>query len=262
MRWLTALPVYNEARTLPGVLRDVRRVAPEVLVVNDGSTDGTGDFLARQAGLHVVEHPRNRGYGAALASAFDYALRNGFDALVTIDSDGQHDPSRIPCLLRRLDAAEIVSGSRYLRDLAGDVPAPSDRRFVNRQITRELNERFGLELTDAFCGFKAYRRSALARLRITESGWGMPLQVWVQAARLGLRVVEVAVPRVYLDPSRTFGGRLDDATQRLVYYRRVIEEATDMSLPSMQRCRCGRLVPVLLPACTDCGQAAPSILPA
>ena len=65
-----------------------------------------------------------------------------------------------------------------------------------------------IRLTDAFCGFKAYRVEALSSLRITETGWGMPLQLWVQAARLGLRVKEVAVPRIYLDPNRAFGGVL------------------------------------------------------
>src|SRR5262249_4855590 len=72
---------------------------------------------------------------------------------------------------------------------------------------------------------KAYRRDALAKLRITETGWGMPLQVWVQAARLGLRIKEVGVPRVYLDPNRAFGGVLNDAEQRLAHYRGVIAAA-------------------------------------
>src|SRR5438067_11978265 len=86
-------------------------------------------------------------------------------------------------------------------------------------------------LTDAFCGFKAYRRCALAKLRITETGWGMPLQAWVQAARLGLRVKEVAVPRLYLDPTRAFGGVLNDEEQRLAYYRRVTAAAEGDALP-------------------------------
>ena len=105
------------------------------------------------------------------------------------------------------------------------LPTPADRRYINETITRELNDRLGLHLTDAFCGFKAYRRDALAQLRVTETGWGMPLQVWVQAARLGFRVKEIGVPRLYLDPNRAFGGVLNDATERLAYYRRVIGEA-------------------------------------
>jgi dolichol-phosphate mannosyltransferase len=99
-----------------------------------------------------------------------------------------------------------------------------------------LNARFGLDLTDAFCGFKAYRRCALTKLRITETSWGMPLQLWVQAARLGLRIKEVGIPRVYLDPSRAFGGVLDDAEQRLAYYRRIINSADRDFAPVRPRC--------------------------
>jgi dolichol-phosphate mannosyltransferase len=120
---------------------------------------------------------------------------------------------------------DIVSGSRYLRDFRQDTSAPEDRRLINTQITAELNRRFGLDLTDAFCGFKAYTRRALSKLRITEPGWGMPLQLWVQSSYAGLRIKEVGVPRLYLDPDRAFGGVLNDAAERLAYYRRVIDTA-------------------------------------
>ncbi|MHB1423378.1 MAG: glycosyltransferase family 2 protein [Gemmataceae bacterium] len=225
MHVLTAIPVYNEARHVENVIQEVRRYSSRILVVNDGSTDGTAEILARQEGLEVIAHPVNRGYGAALISAFDHARKLDIDVLITMDCDGQHEPSRIPVLLESIHDADIVSGSRYLRDFHQDTRAPRDRRRINAEVTYELNRRFGLQLTDAFCGFKAYRREALARLHITETGWGMPLQLWVQAARLGLRIKEVGVPRLYLDPNRAFGGVLDNADERLTYYRRVIAAA-------------------------------------
>ena len=231
MRLLTAIPVYNEERHLLEVLHQVRRYAADILVVNDGSTDGTAELLAQQRDVRVITHPHNRGYGAALISAFAYALEQPIDVLVTTDCDGQHEPARIPVLLEALHDADIVSGSRYLRDFRQNTLPPQDRLQINRQITALLNERFGLHLTDAFCGFKGYRTEALARLRITETGWGMPLQLWVQAARLGLRIKEVAVPRVYLDPNRAFGGTLNDAVKRLAYYREVIAAAESDFLP-------------------------------
>jgi glycosyltransferase involved in cell wall biosynthesis len=225
MRVLTAIPVYNEERRLLEVLQEVRRYSAEILVVNDGSTDATAQILAGERGVKVVTHSQNRGYGEALTSAFTFALRHGFEVLVTTDCDGQHEPARIPVLLEAIHDADIVSGSRYLRTFREDTPPPEGRRQINQIITSELNEKLGLRLTDAFCGFKAYRSSALSRLRITEPGWGMPLQLWVQAARLGLRIKEVAVPRIYLDPNRAFGGVLNDTEERLAYYRKVIEEA-------------------------------------
>jgi glycosyltransferase involved in cell wall biosynthesis len=240
MRFLTAIPVYNEARHVADVLREVRRYSPHILVVNDGSTDGTADLLSRQEGIHVLTHPGNRGYGAALISAFDFARRSDFDVLVTMDCDGQHEPARIAVLLEALHGVDIVSGSRYLRDFRQDTQAPQDRQHINAVITAELNQRFGLDLTDSFCGFKAYRREALCRLAITETGWGMPLQLWVQAARAGLKIREVGVPRLYLDPNRAFGGVLDDAAERLAYYRRVIAAAEADVLPAPRPC-CGLL---------------------
>ncbi len=225
MKFLTAIPVYNEERHVEAVLDEVRRYSPDILVVNDGSTDRTGELLARREGLQVITHPSNRGYGAALISAFEHALKQGVDVLVTMDCDGQHEPARIPVLLEALHDADIVSGSRYLRDFRQDTLAPQDRRRINAEVTAYLNGRLGLHLTDAFCGFKAYRREALEKLHITETGWGMPLQLWVQAARAGLRVKEVGVPRLYLDPNRAFGGVMDDAAERLAYYHRVIAAA-------------------------------------
>lgn len=233
MRWLTAVPVYNEAKHVHDVLAHIRRYTDDILVVNDGSTDGTSELLAAEPGVLRVDHPKNRGYGAALVTAFQYTLDHGYDGLVTVDCDGQHEPARIPVLLEAVHDADIVSGSRYYRDFRQDSPAPSDRRFINATITAEINARYGLNLTDSFCGFKAYRREALERLRITENGWGMPLQLWVQAARLGLRVKEIGVPRVYLDPSRAFGGVLNDPAERLAYYRGVLAAAERDALPGL-----------------------------
>ena len=232
MRWLTSIPVYNEAAHIRPVLAKVRRYAPEILIVNDGSTDATPQIIAEEPDLRGITHAQNKGYGAALISAFGYALDHDFDVLVTMDCDGQHEPERIPVLLEAIHDADIVSGSRYLRDFRQDSSAPEDRRRINAQITKEINERFGLNLTDSFCGFKAYRRETLSKLRITETGWGMPLQLWVQAARLGLRVKEVGVPRLYLDPKRAFGGVLNDEEARLAYYRGVLAAAEQDPLPA------------------------------
>src|SRR3954447_6650490 len=92
MKLLTAIPIYNEERHLEGVLREVRRYSPHILVINDGSTDRTAEILARQPDLTVLTHAHNRGYGAALVSAFTYAVEKDIDVLVTMDCDGQHEP--------------------------------------------------------------------------------------------------------------------------------------------------------------------------
>jgi len=232
MRILTAIPVYNEASHVRTVLAAARRHSREILIVNDGSTDGTAQLLECESDLLRIDHPQNRGYGAAMISAFDFAIARKYDVLVTMDCDGQHEPARIPVLLEAIHDCDIVSGSRYLRDFRQDTPAPTDRRSINATITKEINSRYGLNITDAFCGFKAYRREALEKLSITEKGWGMPLQLWVQASRQHLRVKEIGVPRLYLDPNRAFGGVMNDPEQRLAYYWSVLASAEYDVLPA------------------------------
>jgi glycosyltransferase involved in cell wall biosynthesis len=232
---LVAIPVYNESKHVRSVLTEVRRYAEHILVVNDGSTDGTSELLDTIPNLLRVNHPRNRGYGAAIRSAFDYAIANDFDVLVTMDCDGQHQPERIPVLLEALGSeVQMVSGSRYLRDFRQDTPAPTDRRGINAIITEELNIQYGLNITDAFCGFKAYCVKALADLRLSENGWGMPLQLWVQSAHLNWIIREVGVPRLYLDANRAFGGVMNDPDTRLNYYREVIRTTEEASV-SLER---------------------------
>jgi dolichol-phosphate mannosyltransferase len=220
---LTALPVYNEVNHVDAVLDEVLRFSGNVLVVDDGSTDGTRERLAARRDIQVVRHERNRGYGAGLKSAFEYSLRHDYDVLVTIDCDGQHEPRRIPEFVAATAHAPIVSGSRYLQKFSSDSAPPADRRRINQQITAELNRRLGLRLTDAFCGFKAYRSDALAKLRVRETGYAMPLEIWAQIAAAKLEVVELAVPLIYLDEKRSFGGALDNADARLEYYYRVLD---------------------------------------
>jgi dolichol-phosphate mannosyltransferase len=226
-RFLTALPVYNEAAHVEAVLDEVLQVTPDVLVVDDGSTDGTGDLLARRDDIRLVQHDANRGYGAALATAYAATLAGPWDGLVTIDCDGQHQPRLIPDFIAALStgSVDIVSGSRYLKRFPGDSAPPVARRRINEEITAEINARLGLSLTDAFCGFKAYSRRALRRLHATETGYAMPLEVWVQAAAAGLQIAELPVPLLYLDLARSFGGALDDAATRLAYYRTVLDRA-------------------------------------
>ena len=240
LKILVAVPVYNEVRHVRAVLSEVRRYSEFILLVNDGSTDGTSELLDTIPNLLRVDHPRNMGYGAAVRSAFDYAIRNDFDVLVTMDCDGQHQPERIPVLLEALTGeTQLVSGSRYLRDFKQDTPAPTDRQGINAIVTGELNAQYGLNLTDAFCGFKAYCVKALADLRLTENGWGMPLQLWVQAAHLGWQIREVGVPRLYLDASRAFGGVMNDPDTRLNYYRDVIRTTEEKSVALQRRTLAG-----------------------
>ena len=232
-KFLTALPVYNEAGTVNAVLDEVTWYSHDVLVVDDGSSDGTAELLSKRDDIIVETHPQNRGYGAALMTAFQYAIDHGYDYLVTIDCDGQHEPQRIRQFVKacHTSGADVVSGSRYLQSFDADTAPPEERRRINHEVTKTLNRALDFELTDAFCGFKAYSTEALKKLKITDTGYAMPLELWVQAACQKLTVIEVAVPLIYLDETRTFGGQLDDGDTRLQHYYDVINRALS-KLPS------------------------------
>ncbi len=244
MNILVAVPVFNEEKYVRPVLREIRKYARvsaanpavdkiRVLVVDDGSTDSTPAALRELAGrgqIDLLTHPENRGYGQSLIDAFNFAAKNGYDWVITMDADEQHEPCRIPCFVEEClkDDADIISGSRYLRAAAtGEGVPPPDRRNINRLITELLNSALHLNvqdadgISDAFCGFKAHRVSAMQRMNLTISGYAFPMQFWVQADALGLRIRELAVKLIYKDATRHFGGQLDDPAARLQHYLEV-----------------------------------------
>ncbi|PHS18715.1 MAG: dolichyl-phosphate mannose synthase [Blastopirellula sp.] len=224
-RALTALPVFNEQDTVNEVLDEVLRYSEHVLVVDDGSSDNTSELLKQRTDIQVVTHEKNLGYGAALKTAFEYAEQEDYEIVVTIDCDGQHEPQRIPRFVAACKNVDIVSGSRYLKQYEGDSLPPEQRRRINKIVTAELNRLLGYQLTDAFCGFKAYRVSAIRELNITELGYAMPLELWVESAAQQLKIIELPVPLIYLDENRSFGGVLDDGSTRLNYYHLVIDRS-------------------------------------
>lgn len=233
VRALIIIPLFNEEATIGRVLDEVQRAAPaaDVLVVDDGSTDASPQILASRSGIRTVRHAGNAGYGASLITGFRRAVDGGYTVAVTIDCDEQHEPSRIPDFLKAIARADIVSGSRYLDPTVPGDPAPADRWELNREFTAHLRAITGYAITDAWCGFKAYRLDALRRFRLDEPSYGMPIQVWIQAAYYGMTVLELPVARIYKNPARAFWGGLDDAQTRRAYYRRILEAEVARWLP-------------------------------
>jgi glycosyltransferase involved in cell wall biosynthesis len=235
-RTVVLLPLYNEGPTLSRVLDEVRRCARGVgvLVVDDGSTDASPRILDGYPDIAVLTHAQNEGYGQSLIDGFAYAIAHGYDAVVTLDCDEQHEPRQIPHFVEALDGADIVSGSRYLDPAAGGDPAPPDRRALNGEITTRLRALTGYSITDAFCGFKAYRTAALRLMQLSEPSYGLPLQVWIQAAHHRLRITELATPRIYKNPERRFWGGLDDVAVRRQYYEEVLQREVTRWLGSLR----------------------------
>ena len=234
MRLLIAIPVFNEQKYLGRVLDKVRTFHPDVLVVDDGSTDDTPKILASRGDVAVVRHPANLGYGQSLIDAFAYARRQSYDWVITMDCDEQHEPEMIPQFVKHIesDRWDVISGSRYLEPRTSDDLPPEDRRSINAKLTRLLNDLFDLNITDAFCGYKAHRVSAMAWLTLTETGYAFPMQFWPQVWHHRLRLAELPVRLIYNDPTRHFGGKLDDACERLRHYLEVLDEEVQRVSPS------------------------------
>lgn len=165
---LVGIPAYNEAADIADVVRDVCQYAGSVLVVDDGSADATAEH-AESAGAIVVRHGRNRGYGSALRTIFHEATDRGYRRVVTIDADGQHEPSDIPQLIEHQlkTGAEVVIGSRFVNEAVTD--APLYRRIGLKLVNALANLSIGLvgaesRIRDTQSGFRCYNRRAIANL--------------------------------------------------------------------------------------------------
>ncbi|MCF6155633.1 MAG: glycosyltransferase family 2 protein [Candidatus Brocadia sp.] len=222
---LIAIPVFNEIAVY-NIIQRVKNFSLDVLVIDDGSTYSLRKGLINVENIRMIVHPRNLGYGKAIIDAFTYAMKNRYDYLLTIDGDGQHEPEEISLFLREIPFYDydIISGSRYLFPIRVGADVPIERYLINKRITGILNRITGFGLTDSFCGFKAYKVEKLKALHVTEYGYGMPLQLWIQAWKRGLRVREIPVKLIYNDLTKHFAGVLEDPETRLLYYKNIIRK--------------------------------------
>ncbi len=194
-----AIPAFQAAPSVGAVARGALLELAEVLVVDDGSTDATAEE-ARLAGARVCSFPRNRGKGAALAHAFADLFGRGFDAVVTLDADGQHLPEEIPKLLAAAaEGADLVLGVRD--HLFSEMSAL--RRASNRLSSRAISFAAGQPLADIQTGFRYYSRPLVEEVGFPEARFEAESAVVVRAARCGFRVVTVPVRLGFADGRTT-----------------------------------------------------------
>jgi len=189
---LAIIPVYNRVEEISSVVRDVKNIIPDVVVIDDGSTDGSRD-AATAAGAEVIMHERNRGKGAALKTGFQYAIEKGFDAVITLDGDGQHSPQDIPTLIEKFGAGDIVIGSRMQRPS----PMPSIIYWANRLFSCAISCIAGQTIRDTQSGFRLIHLSVLKNIRLKTSRYETETEILIKATRHDFSIAEVPVQIIY-----------------------------------------------------------------
>jgi glycosyltransferase involved in cell wall biosynthesis len=212
MTILIAIPCYQGASQIADVVRGARATGHPVLVVDDGSSDGSSP-LAEAAGATVLRHASNHGKGAALATAFAYARRKNVDAVLTMDADGQHDPAEIGKLVaaHEADPRALVIGVRSFEP--EDMPRRS--RVGNTISTWWISRFAGQHYSDTQSGFRVYPRALFARVRLTSRRFDTETELLLRAAKMGLPLVEVPIQTIYtVDRVTHFHGFRD--TMRVI----------------------------------------------
>ncbi|MCK8517924.1 glycosyltransferase family 2 protein [Methanoculleus sp. 7T] len=186
-----AMPAFNEEKFIAKTILGTRKHVDRVIVIDDGSSDATGE-IAEALGALVVKHPENQGYGGALRTIFETARNLHADRLIIIDSDGQHDPGEIPDLLGLLDAgADIVIGSRFVEEADGAIP--SYRKFGMKVLDLATNMAGSVETTDSQSGFRAYGKRAIDSIKVSGNGMSAGSEILIQAREHNLRVAETPI---------------------------------------------------------------------
>ena len=190
------IPAYNAARSLPAVITGVKGHGLPIVVVDDGSDDTTAE-IARAAGVTILQHQVNRGKGTALRTGFWFILQQGYKAVITIDADGQHDPSYIPSFIRAFEqtGGEIIIGSR-----AGEFGGMSWlRRFWNKLGVKAVSKMIGTPLTDTQSGYRLIASTVLQGLPLRAAGYEGELELLLKACKRGHNVIEIPIISHYAD---------------------------------------------------------------
>lgn len=189
---LICVPAFNEAKNIANVVAKSKLYADEVIVYDDGSTDNTYQ-TALSAGATVIRNPKNKGYGVAIRSLFQAAKEKGADIMVTLDSDGQHDPGQIPDLLKPLSQGfDIVIGSRFLKNDDTE-KVPKYRSFGIKTITKLTQLASYDKITDSQSGFRGYNKNALSKINLFKNGMSVSTEILIRANEKKLSITEVPI---------------------------------------------------------------------
>ena len=190
MKTILIIPAFNEEKAIGDIIEKSFQYVDDILVVDDGSKDNTYDIVKNTDAL-IIRHETNLGKGVALRDAFNYI--KDYDIVVTIDGDGQHDPSEIPKLIKPIKEvkADLVNGSRYLDGFDDDTPAY--RRVGQRVLDIATNVTSGTSVTDSQSGFRAFKGDTIKYYRFRDTGFGIESEMLADASENNLKIIEVPI---------------------------------------------------------------------
>lgn len=192
--YLVIMPAYNESRFIERLVRELGGLSIQVLVVDDGSNDGTGD-LAEAAGAQVIRLESNQGKGVALSRGFEYAAKHGYDAVVTMDSDGQHDPRDV---LRFFDIYNRTGIPVLIGNRTNDRKhMPVIRRFTNDRMSGMINRHMQQYIADTQNGFRLYQTDVINMVHWESTGFAAESEILLKLDEIGIRMGSVPVAARY-----------------------------------------------------------------
>ena len=189
MKITVGLPAYNEEKNIAKIIVQLKKVADQIIVCDDGSTDSTS-IIAESLGVIIIKHPKNLGYGSAIRSIFLKSREINSEVLVTIDADGQHKIEDIEKVVKPIvdGRADVSIGSRFLDKHDN---APKYRKLGINIITKVTNSSLSEKITDAQSGFRAYNNKVLQTLTPSDSGMGISTEILIKSSNLGFKIAEV-----------------------------------------------------------------------
>ena len=189
------IPFFNEKNTINQIIHSTLRHVNTVIAIDDGSTDDSDANISFNEHITLLRNNTNRGKGFSLRKGLNYAVENGFDELVTLDADLQHNPDEIPLLISKLSEYHIVIGNR-LNNLMG---MPLQRKISNKITSKLLSIKTGQMILDSQCGFRAYRSEVIKNIKTDEDGYEAESELLIKSARLGYKIGFADISTIYGD---------------------------------------------------------------
>jgi glycosyltransferase involved in cell wall biosynthesis len=198
MRVCVIIPAYNESSTIAGIVKDIRSRNLDCLVVDDGSIDSSA-HLARDSGATVLRNTSNMGKGASLIRGFDFALKNNYDAVITMDGDGQHRVDEIPKFINKCDSdnCHIVVGNR----MSNVCKMPCIRVLTNRFMSWLISRVAKQKIEDTQCGFRLLKKDVLEKIKLETNKFEIESEILIKGAKQGFKIGSIAIESVYVSES-------------------------------------------------------------